>query len=136
MVPVDTTSDDAELRAAVHQLVDQAVQRARRRHGAVPAVQTEAWWDAPPDVQRAALLVLAEDWMLRSPDELAADQLKAAAVALSTGLDWAAAGHRAMFHSATVLARRRAEVGPLARAIDPAAVRRWVSTGSSAEEAS
>lgn len=134
-IPVDTLPDDAELRAAVHQLVEAAVQRARSSHGAVPAIGSAAWWAAPGDVRAAAVLVCGEAWLLyRTPEQLAADQLKAAAVALSTGLDWSAAGHAAMFHNATVLARRRAEPGPMAgRTPDPAATARWVATGSSEE---
>lgn len=133
-IPIDTTPDESELRAAVAELVEAAVQCARSSHGAVPAIGAADWWAAPDDVRAATVLVAGEAWLLhRTPAQLAADDHKAAAVALSTGLDWSAAGRAAVFHNATVLARRRAEPGPLARAVDHDSAARWAATGSSEE---
>lgn len=128
VIPVDTTPDGVELRAAVHQLVDRAVQRARCSHGAVPAIGSADWWAAPDDVRAAAVLVAGESWLVhRTPAQLAADQLKAAAVALSTGLDWSAASRRP---SHVRLTEHRAEPGALARPVDPEAACRWAATGA------
>lgn len=129
MNPVDATPNAEELRAAVHQIVTRTVDLA----GEVPPVGSQAWWDAPPLARLAGLLVLAEHWLLRSPDELAADQLKAASAAVSTGRDWTAAARAYQPHAELVA--RRAEPGPLARPFDAEAAARWVATGSSSEAA-
>lgn len=124
---VDTTTvNDVELLAEAHRLVGKAAELAG---GFVPGVGTAAWWDAGPLPRLAGLLVLAERALLVDPDRLAAEQLKAAAVAISTGRDWAAA---AVPHSALVA--RRAEPGPMARTVDRKAAARWAATGTSTEE--
>jgi len=124
-------ADDPELLAAVHACAHRMVRAAHRVHGRIPTLGPE-FVAAPWLAQVAALAVLGEHWVLRSPDEIAADQLKDAAIAISTGADWAAASRRP---SHAELVARRAEVGPMARPFDPVAARRWVKAGDSREGA-
>lgn len=124
--------EDLQLYAEVHRIVGQAVALA----GTVPAVGSPAWWGAPPMARLAALLVVAEHHLMADPERIAAEQLKAVSVAISTGMDWAGNAHRLIFDSrATIVARRR-EPGPLAgMTLDPQAAARWVETGVSEEPA-
>lgn len=57
---------------------------------------------------------------------MAAEQLKAAG-AIFTGRDWSAAAAAHVPHAAVVA--RRAEPGPLARAVDRGAAAEWARTG-------
>lgn len=125
--------EDLELFAEVHRLVAKAVMLA----GAMPVVGSSAWWTAPALQRLVALLVVAEHHLLADPDRIVAQQLKAASVAISQGMDWSAATYRLVFDSRAKVLARRVELGPLAAlsAVDPVAARRWVETGSSAEPA-
>jgi len=127
--------DDVELLAAVHAVVDRLVRAARRAHGRIPTLGPE-FVVAPWLAQVALLVVLGEGYVLRDPDQIAADQLKSAALAISTGgVDWSdvACFHAACAHTAHCrLVARRGELGPMARPFDPVAARRWARTGSSA----
>ena len=106
---------------AVHRLA----RVARRLHGGpLPVVGGREWFAATWIIQSATILAEA---FLRDPDQIAADH-KAAAVAISLAADWAAASRRP---SHAALAARRAQPGPLARTVDPAAAARWAATGSS-----
>jgi len=121
--------DPAFLRVAFR-AVDRLVRAAHRLHGPLPAVGTPEWFAAPWITQVATVAVLGEGYILRDPDRIAADQLKAAAVAISeaTQGSWRRP-------SRSELIARRGEIGPLARPFDPVAARRWVETGSSREGA-
>lgn len=103
---IDDSPTERELRTAVHELVDQFIGAAEDVHGHIPGVGTPAWWIAPTSARLAGLLVLAEAYVLRSPDQIASDILKAASVAISTGCDWSAAARRPSY---VELQRRRGE---------------------------
>ncbi|MGH3550508.1 MAG: hypothetical protein ACRDQU_20790 [Pseudonocardiaceae bacterium] len=126
--------DDLRLYAEVDRLVANAVKLAG---GSVPAVGSPAWWSAEPMPRLTSLLVVAEHHLLADPDRIAAGHLKAASVAISTGMDWSAAAHRLVYDSHAKVAARRRELGPLAglSSFDPVAARRWVETGSSEQSA-
>ena len=137
-VPVSSlaaAAEDVELIAEVHGLVDRVVKLAG---GHVLQLGSAEWWAAPLAARLTPLLVLAEHWLLRSPDEIAADMLKAASVAISTGgVDWSDVGcsHTGCAHTAhRHLVVWRGEPGPHLRPFDPAAAARWVSTGTSREK--
>lgn len=132
-IPPDTSPTTDELRAAVHKLVASVVQVARAEHGLIPGVGSPAWWTAPTSARLAALLVLAEAYLLADPERMALQMLREAAYNLSGAHDWSAASRRP---SHTDLARRRAAPGPLAGLVfDTAAAQRWVQTGDSQESA-
>ncbi|MDQ3988016.1 MAG: hypothetical protein M3291_02220 [Actinomycetota bacterium] len=122
-----TGLDDPDVLAAAHDAANRLVRVARRLYGDLPAVSSADWPAAPWIVRAAGLVILGEAWLLRTPEEIAADQLKAAAVAISKGHDWAAAAERP---SHVQLVARRAEPGPI-ESFDAAAAARWVATGSS-----
>lgn len=125
--------EDLELFAEVHRLVDKAVSLA----GASVTVGSEQWWTATPLVRLASLLVVAEHHLLADPDRFAAEALKQASVAISSGVDWADSAHRLIYDSHAHVLVCRAELGPLAAlsALDPVHEARWVATGSSEEVA-
>lgn len=125
--------EDLEFLDEVRRLVAKAVELAG---GSVPPAGSPRWWDAPPVARLASLLVIVEHHLLVDPDRIAAEQLKAAAVAISTGKDWSGNAHRLICDSHAKVAARRLEPGPLAGMVfDAAAEARWVATGSSAEAA-
>lgn len=101
-----------ELRAEVYRLVDEVVGDIRARYGAVTNVGSIAWWAAPDDAKLAAVLVTGEAFLVSNPHQIAAEQLKAASMAISTGLDWGKFADRHIAYAE--LQRRRAEPGPLA----------------------
>lgn len=124
--------DELELLGEVHRMVG----KARELAGSAPAVGSPQWWDAEPMARIAGLLVLAEHQLVHDPDRIAAEQLKAVSVAISTGMDWSAAAHGLVFDSHAKVVQRRRELGPLAALrFDPVAAARWVETGSSQEPA-
>ena len=130
-IPADTSPTAEELLAEVHRFVDQVVTIARAEHGKIPGVRSPQWWTAPTSVRLAALLTLAEAYLLADPERMAVQLLREAAYDLSGAHDWSAASRRP---SHTDLARRRAEPGPLAGLVfDTAAAQRWVETGDSQE---
>ena len=87
-------TDDVELLAEVHRLVDLVVSAVRRRHRRIPALGSSKWWKASDEAKVAALLVRAEADVLRSPEQIADDRLKALACDLSEAADWSElAGH-------------------------------------------
>lgn len=89
-------------------------------------VASAEWWEASDRLKAAALLVLAEAWLVHDPDRAVRERLRA----MSWDLAEAMRGrHGGPSHSE--FERRRAAPGPAARQIDPAAVQRWVATGSS-----
>ena len=100
----------------------------------LPDVDSAAWWDAPARIRIAALVLLAREQL--TVQRQLAEQQRAVSVAVSTGMDWAAAAHHLVYAPHRVLAARRAEPGPLARTVDPAGMARWVETGSSSGEES
>jgi hypothetical protein len=100
--------DELMLLAEVHRLVGKVIELAG---GSVPPVGTPAWWSAEPTSRIAGLLVLAEARLIDDPQRLAAEQLKAASVAISGTLDWRDLANRHVPH--TVLQRRRMELGLL-----------------------
>ena len=115
-----------------YRAVDRLVRAAHSLHGPLPVVGSQEWFAATWITQVATMAVLGEGYVLRDPDRIAADQLKAASVAIATGADWAAASRRP---SHTSLAAIRAEPGPMARRVDPAAAARWATTGDSRDGA-
>lgn len=132
MTIVDTQpADDVDLLAEVHRIISTAVHQA----GSVPALGSPAWWTCGPSARLAGLLVLAEAWLVTDPHRVAAEMVKDASVAISTGLDWRSAAHTAAYESHAVLVRRRAEPGPLARSVDREAAARWAATGTGDREA-
>ncbi|MGH4013155.1 MAG: hypothetical protein ACRDSL_04335 [Pseudonocardiaceae bacterium] len=96
-----------------------------------PVVGSPAWWTAREPVRIAALLVLAESWLVADPEQQIRQRLRQVSHAISEGMDWSAAAHHLAYEPHRVVARRRAELGPLARQVDPEALARWVETGSS-----
>jgi hypothetical protein len=124
--------DEPELRAAVHHLVSQMVDRAREQHGPLPGIGTQRWWTAPADVQLAALLVLAEAWLVHDPDRAVRERLREMSHDLSDATDWKALAR----HHATPgeLEERRSQPGPLARDVDPHAAAHWAATGTTEAE--
>lgn len=129
---IDVTAldyDELQLLAEVNRLVDKAAELAG---GSVPAVGTPAWWDAEPMARIAALLALGQQYLLDDPHQLAAEMVKDASSAISTGMDWASAAQRLVYDSHAKVAERRREPGPLAGVpFDSEGAARWVQTGSS-----
>ncbi|MGH3769601.1 MAG: hypothetical protein ACRDS0_24595 [Pseudonocardiaceae bacterium] len=123
--------EDVQFLAEVHRLVTKAEALAG---GCVPAAGTDEWFAASPMKRLAALLVLAERYLIEDPHAIAAEMIKDASVAVSSDGRWSAARALPSHHE---LVRRRAEPGPLAglSAFDPVAARRWVETGDSAASA-
>jgi len=122
--------DDPAVPHAAYCAVDRLVRAARRIHGGqLPVIGTPAWMTASWVGQAATVAILGEGWILRDPDQLAAEQLKTAATALASGLDWSTAAHSIVYCPHGVLAARRAEIGPLAREVDRAAAAEWARTG-------
>lgn len=99
-----------------------------RGHRRIPGVGTPSWWAADDAAKVAGLLVLVEAWVVRDPEQAVRQRLREMSYDLSAALDWSAESRRP---SPGTLAARRAEVGPMARTVDPVAVRRWAETGSS-----
>ena len=114
--------DDPDVLRVAFCAVDRVVRAAHRLYGGpLPVVGSPAWRAAPWIAQVATLCVLGEHWLLRDPDRIAADRIKAMAIDLSAGHDWTAASQRP---SHGLLTARRAEPGPMSR---------WASTGTSRE---
>jgi hypothetical protein len=90
-IPPDNSPTDVELRAEVHRLIHLVVMLACDTHGPVPGVGTAVWWTAPVEAQIAALLVLAEAYLVRDPQQAAVERLKAMAVHLSQAHETATA---------------------------------------------
>ena len=122
--------DDVELHAEVYRLVSIVATAVAADHRTVPGVDTSAWWNAPDIAKIAGLLILSEAWVICDPERMVAERFKAASMAISEGDH---GGWRRP--SRSELAARRAQPGPMARAVDTAAARRWVETGSSREGA-
>jgi len=121
--------DDPDFLRVASDAVDRLARVARRLHGGpLPVVGDREWFTATWIVQSATILAEA---FLRDPDQHAAAE-KAGAVAISAAADWTAASRRP---SHAELARRRAEVGPLARTIDPEGAARWAASGGSRDGA-
>ncbi|HEX2301552.1 MAG TPA: hypothetical protein VHH34_24125 [Pseudonocardiaceae bacterium] len=97
----------------------------------LPVVDSSAWWDAPARIRIAALVLLAREQL--TVHRQLAEQNRAVAVAISSGMDWSAAAHHLAYAPYSVLARRRREPGPLARRVDQAAADRWAQTGNTDE---
>jgi len=95
-------------------------------------VGSPEWFAATWITQAATMAVLGEGYILRDPDRIAADQLKAASVAIATGADWTAASRRPTL---ATLGDRRAVPGPVAGSFDADAAARWAETGDSREGA-
>lgn len=94
-----------DLLATVFHLVDPLVRAARAHYGGIPTVGDADWWNAPADVQLAAVLLVAKAFLL-AEQLRAADALKGAAVAVSrSGIRWASD-----LTSYAELQRRRAEL--------------------------
>jgi len=72
------------------------------------------------------VLVLALAWCLHDPERAVRQRLREMSYDLAAGHDWAAASRRP---TAVTLRSRRAQLGPMARAVDPVAARRWALTG-------
>ena len=102
-VPPDLAPSRAELLAEVQRLVWIAAGTplARRtvhwaegravivREGGgldLPAVGSTRWWQAPTPLRIAALLVLAEAYLIADPERQVRERLKAASVAVSEGI--------------------------------------------------
>lgn len=64
--PPQSPPHDAVLVPVVHALVDEWVQAARM-FGPLPPLRSEAFLDAQPAQQIAALLVIAEAWLIADP---------------------------------------------------------------------
>lgn len=79
--------NDAEVLAAVHGLVAPHVLAAEQR-GGLPPVRSDDWLNAPPAVQLAALLVLAEAWLVANPEQVIRSRLRAASDDISGAADW------------------------------------------------
>ena len=122
--------EDPDFLRAAYRAVDRLVRAAHRLYGPLPVVGSAEWFAAPWITQVATMAVLGEGYILRDPDRIAADQLKAASVAIATGADWTAASRRPTL---ATLDDRRAMPGPVAVSFDAVAAARWVATGSSAE---
>ena len=120
--------DDPELLAEVGRVVAPAIAATRREHGQLAGVGTEQWWAASDDVKLAGVLILGMAWCVHDPESAVRQRLRAMCGDLSEAHDWAAASRRP---SHTSLAAIRAELGPMARRVDPAAAARWAATGDS-----
>jgi hypothetical protein len=136
---IDHLPDEEELRAEAHRLVyvaarvrpvqtcvtwveGHAVVTRDRGEPALPVVGSQQWWDAPERLRIAALLRLAEAYLLADPERMVTERLKAAAVAISQGRHWA------FDTSHATVAARRGELGPMYRPFDPNAARQWATT--------
>lgn len=64
--PDSTPGSDAVLLPAVHAITQPLIDAARQ-HGPLPAVRSQAFLDAPRDVQVAALLVVATAYLVADP---------------------------------------------------------------------
>jgi len=120
--------EDPDFLRVAFRAVDRLVRAAHRLHGPLPVVGSPEWFAAPWITQAATMAVLGEGYILRDPDRIAADQLKAASVAIAMGADWTAASRRPIL---ATLDDRRAVPGPGVQSFDAAAAARWVATGSS-----
>ena len=120
-------TDDAELLAEVHRLVDIVVTAVIHQHRGIPGVGSPAWWAAPDGVRRAALLILGEAWLLHDPERAVRQRIREMSWDLAASADWAAVARRHVSHGD--LERRRARPGPMARPVDFEAAARWAATG-------
>ena len=120
--------DDALTRAEIWRIVAPLLAEARREFGYVVGVESEDWWRASDATKIGGILVLALAWAVNDPHRRGAEQLKQDAVDISRAVDWTAVSGQP---TPDTLRSRRAQLGPMARAVDPVAARRWVETGSS-----
>lgn len=106
-IPPDDSPTHAELLAEVRRLIHiaagttpgsrevsflggQAVVR-RALPPSLPNVDSPEWWASPAKTRIAALLVLAESYVLADPDRQVREQLRQVSQAISEGADWSAA---------------------------------------------
>ena len=120
--------DDPVTRAEIGRVVGPLLAEARRQFGHVAPVESTQWWDGTDATKLGGVLALALAWASNDPHQAAAEALKAASVDVSTGENWTAVSGRPTLDT---LRSRRAQLGPMARAIDPVAARRWAATGDS-----
>ena len=121
--------DDALTRAEIGRVVGPLLAEARRQFGYVAPVESTQWWDGTDATKLGGILALALAWASNDPHQAAAEALKAASVDVSTGENWTAVSGR--LTTPDTLRSRRAQLGPMARAVDPVAARRWAATGDS-----
>jgi hypothetical protein len=107
-IPPDMSATPEELHEEVRRLVEPIVRSARLRHRSLPSVGSAAWWSSPDDVRLATILLLGESYIMYSPADAAAAQLKAVSVAISGALDWSANAYRLIFEAPGQIALRRA----------------------------
>lgn len=75
-VPPLSPPHDGLLLPAVHALVEPYAAAARHGYGPLPNVRSAEFLDAPAAVQLAALLVLAEAWVVGDPHQVVRAMLK------------------------------------------------------------
>ena len=120
--------DDPLTRAEIGRVVAPLLAEARRQFGHVAPVESTQWWDGTDATKLGGVLALALAWASNDPHQAAAEALKAASADVSTGENWTAVSGRPTLDT---LRSRRAQLGPMARAIGPVAARRWAATGDS-----
>ena len=123
--------DDALTRAEIWRIVAPLLAEARREFGYVAPVESTQWWDGTDATKLGGILTLALAWAVNDPHRRGAEQLKQDAVDISRAVDWTAASRRP---TPDTLRARRAQLGPMARAVDPVAARRWAATGDSCRD--
>ena len=124
--------DDALTRAEIGRVVGPLLAEARRQFGHVAPVESTQRWDGTDATKLGGILALALAWASNDPHQAAAEALKAASVDVSTGENWTAVSGR--LTTPDTLRSRRAQLGPMARAVDPVAARRWAATGDSCRD--
>jgi len=124
--------DDALTRAEIGRVVGPLLAEARREFGYVVGVESGEWWRASDATKLGGILTLALAWAVCDPHRRGAEQLKQDAVDISLDVDWTAVSGQP---GSDTLAARRAQLGPMARAVDPVAARRWAATGDSQDGA-
>ena len=124
--------DDPETRAEIWRIVAPLLAEARREFGYVAPVESTQWWDGTDATKLGGVLVLALAWATCDPHRRGAAQLKQDAADISRDVDWAAVSGR--LTTPDTLRSRRAQLGPMARAVDPVAARRWAATGDSCRD--
>jgi len=104
--------DDPDVRAEVWRVLAPIFAAARRGGNGILGVGTIAWWDGTDVEKLGGVANLALAYLIQDPLRAEAQALKAAAIAISTGANWRAAGRRP---SHATLTARRAEPRPMLR---------------------
>lgn len=103
---------DGVLLPIVHDLIRPYVEAAQR-HGPLPPVRSEEWYDADPEVQLASLLVLGAAWLVSDPHRVIRNALKQVSTDIHSGRPrgyWARSADEPSFEE--LQRRRGVERGP------------------------